>query len=527
MLVLIVCMVLAMLIAAEIVVTRANIKVVGGRTIAAQVSGRAVVNMPRQTAEMLARLPASVRAVSPNQVAPDSPMFEGVLQRQVESWSCISTGNARGYLYIGTQNTCNTSSSTNQLPVTVNNLTNTLQQVEIPLVYQYTAFSSDDIRRTRQTKGTISGVYAPSGEIPLSAAEIIADQLTTSFARAQVFDGLVHVNTQPALDQNSEGSIFLGGLSTAANALNWYGAALPQSSFGPNPAYPCDQQSASCIKFPGGVALSQPQVTLTTPDLTGITKLTLPSGVTDLILNAAPDGGTELFACSTTCERYWFKPNSQGQPYTLFKHRLISPVPPQNGTLFIPPEPTDQSNPWQFVSNVRPVVYSNSPLRVRALNPNGGAYSGLLSIISNDSLTLTTSIRAQTPICTTYPVIDAAGIARPAECSTGSNDALLLESTMSWVSLGSASLDQLPDGDDTFTVQAQVAAPHGMVLIGDENVSWVDIVGSIQAHVFKLDTRLRMAHDPRALILDGAPTFQGYYFPLLVTLAPDTRVDVP
>lgn len=171
------------------------------------------------------------------------------------------------------------------------------------------------------------------------------------------------------------------------------------------------------------------------------------------------------------------------------------------------------------------LIIAPGPIEVRSLTPTGSAYSGTLSIMSRQGLTVSSSLIASSPVCTTYPVRNAAGSTEPATCNgESSNDGLGLISERGDIHIGEPT-QSLVSGDTSLTLQASLLAPRGNIAIQDSRLETVDWIGSAASDSFTPTRRLRLAYDPRALALPGFPEMPGSLTPVRVSFETERDLD--
>lgn len=177
-------------------------------------------------------------------------------------------------------------------------------------------------------------------------------------------------------------------------------------------------------------------------------------------------------------------------------------------------------------TGVAPVIFAPNDLSVRALYPTGSAYQGALTVAANQTLTVTSSLKAQTPVCDSYPVKDANGAHRPATCTAATDDQLGLVSVQGNIDLGDSS-QPLAESETSMAVHAAMLASRGTVALRDTRLATLDLTGSVAAAVFAPDDRMRLAFDPRVTRPPAFPTMSSSSMPPAVILQQDSELDLP
>ncbi|AZI44307.1 hypothetical protein EHF33_15570 [Deinococcus psychrotolerans] len=488
-LVLMVSVILMALLAAEVTMTRYNLKVVTNATVSAQLDVQAILSTPDAMRDVVARLPTELSLRVPN-TSPTSSNFSQTLQRTLDQdWAqCSLSGPVVTNVYLG-QYSCGLQAVGAPSPNAVMRRqinTHDVQEVRLPLLLNVTASSSLG-KSTRQARG--EAVYrqnVSANALPITTFQVISDQLGLPIPEKLIFDGPVQING--SLKFALGRSEFLGGVSSATPSLLLGDTLLTPTRFAPSVAFPCEQLSGDCPKFNAGLSLSAPRLII--PTLTDSPDITL-NGIQELVLAPSPQRGTIVYACTASaCDRYWYGPK-----HLLFKHILTSPVPPLDGLTFTPPEPTDpMQQAWtQLSDSASGLLLVNGDVSVRALTPNGPAFQNALTVAATGTVTVTSSLNALQPLCSTFTVRNDDGSLTPATCNGITPDLLGLASLGGNIDLSSAA-------DETeLNLQASLLAPSGSVSIQAANLKFVKWVGSVAAHSFTPDVRMHLAQDARGL----------------------------
>lgn len=520
-------MVLALLLLAQTAVTHTNVNVAGRRTSSAQLAATVTFRTPAFLQDTAARLPGFL-AEKLSTTPPDQLTSAATLQtfqRNLDAaWSQCASGNPRTRLHLAGQSSCSMPDpgAAQRGSVTRNTLSQTgLTEYRLPLYAQVTASDAEGNRRSRAATG--EAVLLAMNPMPATAYQLLTGSLTQPIPGALIFDGPVHV--QGTLTLDAARSAFLAPVTSSQSALRLGGESRTTAQFRPLPAVPCDPSSSTCPTFGDGLALGAAALNLPSVNLSAQAALTLPGSVREVVLSPHPSGGTLVYACtSTACDRYWLQPS--GSAATLWQHSLSSPVPPRNGLIFQPPEPASGS-PWtQRASGVLPIILAPNALEVRALMPTGPAYQGALTLAAKGTLTVTSSLLAQAPVCDSYPVRDADASLRPASCTQTSPDQFGLVSEGGGIDLGNSSLT-LADQDASLTLHAALLAPQGAVALRDSRLQKLDLVGSVTSLSFTPDARMRLAFDPRVRRPPGFPDLGITVTPPAVIFQGDTNLDLP
>lgn len=521
-------MILTVLLAAQVVVTRANVVTVERRTTNAMLSATATLHTPTQLRLIAADLPSflGTQLAGTTSGSLGSAATLTTWQQNLDStWAQCNTSSMTTLVHLAGLPSCSTADpgAAQRSAVTVNTLSGTgLTEYRVPLYVQITAEDASGSRRTRQATG--EAVILEMASMPVTAYEILAGQVQGEIPAGMLTDGPVHVNG--ALPLAAGQSAFLGRVTSAAASLTLGGQVRTPQQFTPGPGVPCDPRLTTCPSFAGGLGLQTGAVPVPAAEPAPVAALTLPGVVREVVLAPHPSGGTEVFACMVvSCTRSWFQPTGPGRA-TLWQHALPSPVPPRNGLLFTPPEPTSGSAWSVSATGVAPVIFAPNDLSVRALYPTGSAYQGALTVAANQTLTVTSSLKAQTPVCDSYPVRDANGAHRPATCTAATDDQLGLVSVQGNIDLGDSS-QPLAESETSMAVHAAMLASRGTVALRDTRLATLDLTGSVAAAVFAPDDRMRLAFDPRVTRPPAFPTMSSSSMPPAVILQQDSELDLP
>lgn len=521
-------MILAMLLAAQAVVTRANVVTVERRTTGALLGATTTLHTPARLRVAAANLPAFLSTqlsagTTPTQLTSTTTLASW--QRALDdAWAQCRAGRFQVNVHLAGQASCGQvdPGAAQRNTVTKNTLSATgLTEYRIPLYVRATAVDTSGARRTRQATG--EAVILGMTSMPVNAYQLLTGTLQADLPAGIILDGPVHVNAGLRFEAGQ--SAFLSRVTSGASALTLGGQSRTPDTFAPSPSLPCDPKATTCPTFGDGLSLQAGTVSIPHPSVASLAAINLPGNVREVVLNPHPSGGTEVYACTTAdCTRYWFQP--QGTGWALWQHSLTSPVPPRNGLVFQPPEP-ETGSPWTAISSgVRPVILAPTNLQVRALYPSGGAYQGVLTVAANQTLTVTSSLRAASPVCDSYPVRDTQGALRPASCTNGSTDQLGLISQQGNIDLGDSTLS-LAESETSMAVHAALLASRGAVALRDTRLSTFDLTGSVASATFTPDSRMRLAFDPRVPTLPAFPTMASSTMPPAVLLQGDSEQDVP
>lgn len=497
------------LLAVQTVSTRANLKVTEQRTSTAQLTAQSIFSTSSKV-RTLSRLLSqeSSDLWTPMEVF-DGSAFENLTNTLESSFPCNTSG-LRTKLTVAQAQMCGFSHP--GLSSSRASFRNTTQW-DVPLLLQVTARLPDGTQRTRQVSGSLNFTTSsdPVAPLNISAMQLLTNTVTVPFPSEAIFDGPVHVNNTPEFDSGR--SEWPGGLSTASTQLSIGSQNFGYEQFKPNPAFPCDQTSSTCPNFGGGLSLNAASISL--PDARSTSgALNLPGNVRELVLFPV-SGGTGLFACtSSSCDVYQVSGGS------IWRIQSGVEVPGRSGNV------VDTSvQEGAATGATQALIIAPGPIEVRSLTPTGSAYSGTLSIMSRQGLTVSSSLIASSPVCTTYPVRNAAGSTEPATCNgESSNDGLGLISERGDIHIGEPT-QSLVSGDTSLTLQASLLAPRGNIAIQDSRLETVDWIGSAASDSFTPTRRLRLAYDPRALALPGFPEMPGSLTPVRVSFETERDLD--
>lgn len=488
--------ILATLLTIQVVATRANVLTTDRRTQDAQLNAQAAFSSPRLITGILNGLPQQLAEQSTGSLADGT--YRTSLSTEMQAWLSCGTATVRQTLLIAGTTTCGGTPTTD---TTVRATQGTVVSYQVPLQLKIITKGNEQAQRTRLLPGELRFANASTGSLPITAYQVLANVLGTVPAD-MIFDGPVQVNGQIQLAAGR--SAWPGGLTSEQRQLRVGNTTISVDRFGGNGGFPCDQSSANCPNFVGGIGMGTGRVDV--PDVGGTAGLNLPSSVREVVLYPQ-DGGTGLYVCTTSsCDQYVLTPTAVGRMRVV---RVASGVAvPSTSGRETPGAATEST---VIASDVVALVQAPGDLQVRALTPAAAAYAGTLSIIARQNLIITSSLLAQRPACTTYAVAtetlsDLNGGIRPANCGDlSSPDALGLASQYGSVFFGDETLS-LVGGNRTMTVQGAVLAPRGTVQMQDSRLSDVDWIGSVAAGRVIPDVRMRLAHDPRFPQLPGFPT---------------------
>lgn len=502
-------MILIALLAIQTVSTRANLKVTQQRTASAQLTAQSVFS----TAGAVKTAASHLSATASDNLTPigiaDGNDF-GLLAREMQTWLPCNTTSTSIRLFIGTESSCGDTGQ--NLPVSKATFQN-VTTIDAPLLLKVTAKLPDGTQRTRQVTGNLRTSVPSTPDQPLSitAMQVLTEQMTAQVPSNLIFDGPVHINATPSLATGR--SEWPGGLSTASRQITIGEVTYSNRNFKPNPAFPCDQSSATCPNFGGGLSTEAFMLYANDPENTA-GGLNLPGNIKEVVLFPA-DNATGVFVCTqSACDVY-----QVGQNH-IWRVKSGTPVPGRSGAP-VDTSPTEST----MLAATRPIIIAPGDLEVRSLTPTGAAYAGTLTIISQQNLTIGSSLIAQRPVCTTYPVRNDRGGIQPATCSGTDNiDGLGLISERGGISIGQPDAP-LTDGDTSLTLQASLLAPRGRVSIRDSRLETVDWIGSVAAAEFEPSAKMRLAHDPRALNFPGFPAMPNGFTPVRVNFDTDRGLD--
>lgn len=494
--VLFIILVLAALMTIQVVATRANVLTTDRRTQDAQLNAQAAFSSPRLITGVLNGLPQKLTDQSTGSL--EDGTYRTSLSNQMQGWLSCGTATVQQSLVIAGKTTCGGSTTAD---TTIRATQGNVVSYRVPLQLNIITKGNEQAQRTRVLLGQLRFANASTGSLPVTAYQVLTNVLGTVPAD-MVFDGPVQVNGQVQLAAGR--SAWPGGLTSELRQVRVGNTTVSVDQFGGNGGYPCDQSVVSCPNFVGGIGMGTGRVDV--PDVGGTAGLNLPSSVREVILYPQ-DGGTGLYVCTTSsCDQYVLAPTAVGRMRVV---RVASGVAvPSTSGRETPGAATEST---VIASDVAALVQAPGDLQVRALTPAAAAYAGTLSIVARQNLTLTSSLLAQRPACTTYAVAtetlsDLNGGIRPATCGDlSSPDALGLASQYGSVFFGDETLS-LIGGSRTMTVQGAVLAPRGTVQVQDGRLSDVDWIGSVAAGRVIPDVRMRLAHDPRFPQLPGFPT---------------------
>jgi len=499
--------ILMALLAAEVTVTRVNVRAVQSSTVNAQLDVQAILSSPNAMRDAVARLPAEITARAG--FAPSS--FGDNLQTAVDrDWGqCSATGRLITRVRLN-PTICGVTSSVEDRATFRPLSSGNASEVRIPLTIQ-TTYTDTLGRRSRQARGEVVYRLAGTSALPITMYQVLADRLGAPLPDNLILDGPIQVNGP--LTFAAGRSEFLSGVSSATAQLQLGSTTVTPRQFAPSVAFPCDQLNSTCPKFNAGLSLTAPRLPIPIPGEPA--DLTLSAATQDIVLSPNPARGTTIYTCTlTSCERYWYAPDGN-----LYQHILPSPVPPENGLPFTPPEPDGGTQPWQPVkTNVTGIFRVAGDVQVRALTPNGPAFQGSLTLEADGTLTVASSLSPVTPTCTTFAVRNQDGSITPANCTSGSPDVLGLISLNGNIDLGSSTTFT---ADRTLALQANLFAPFGSVSIQDPRVSTLNWVGSVAASTFTPNAGMHLAQDPRLVDPPGFPSLPGRTTAPTVRLEPD------
>jgi len=517
-------MVILILLMTQTSVTRANVAVVDRRTTSAQLGATTLLRTPARLRQVATNLPAFLRDTVPLPTKLSDSGTLATLQGQLDTtWRQCRETAFRVQVHLAGQPSCGVPDprASQRSTVTSNTLSSTgLTEYRVPLYVRTTVKGPHGGRRSREAQG--EAVLLGMNPMPSTAFHVLTGNLGAPVPAGLILDGPVHVNGR--LQVAAGRSAFLSVVSSAQRSMDFGSATWPTAQPGPFPALPCDPQSSTCATFDNGLGLGVGTLPINGGDVESQAGLRLPGSVHELVLTPNSNGGTTVFTCtSTACNRYWLQPD--GDSVNVWQHTLSSPVPPRNGLVFAPPEPG--SNPWTLVaSRVTGLILAPNDLSVRALIPAGPAFQGQLSVAANNRLTVTSSLRAQTPVCDSYPVRDTDGELRPASCQQSSPDQLGLISVRGNIDIGNSSLP-LPEGDTSIALHASLMAARGTVALRDTRPSTLDWTGSVMSQTFIPDARMRLAFDARVRRPPGFPNLNVTATPPVMLLGRDTELDLP
>lgn len=502
-------MFLMALLAYQVVTTRANLNVTEQRTATAQLTAQSVFSTARAIRTATQELSGKANATLTVAGMQDGSRFTTLSTAMQIALPCNAPGE-RNRLFVAQAPSCGESGSgAAASTATSTNVT----KWQIPLLLRVSARLPDGTQRTRQVTGSLSLSSSTNAAVPLnvSAMQLLVGQVVGAVPGNLIFDGPVHSNATVTLEKNR--SEWPGGLTSASPQLVLGTQTLTPNDFGPNPAFPCDQATMTCPNFGGGLALKAPVMPL--PDAQSTSgALHLSGNVRELVLFPV-SGGTGFFACTTTaCDVYHLSGN------TIWRIRSGVAVPARDGS------PVD-TTPLEsaMMSSTQPLIIVPGDLEVRSLTPTGAAYRGTLSIMSRQTLTIGSSLLAQTPVCTTYPVRNDRGSLEPAVCGgVSSPDALGLIAERGNINVGQPAA-ALVGGDTSLTLQAALLAPRGRISLRDSRITTLDWIGSATAATFEPSARMRLAHDPRALAFPGFPALPGGLTPARVSFDLERGLD--
>ena len=468
--VLFIILVLAALMTIQVVATRANVLTTDRRTQDAQLNAQAAFSSPRLIIGVLNGLPQQLTDQSTGSL--EDGTYRTSLSNQMRGWLSCGTTTVQQSLFIAGETTCGGISTAD---TTIRATQGNVVSYRVPLQLKIITKGNEQAQRTRVLPGQLRFANASTGSLPITAYQILTNVLGTVPADL-IFDGPVQVNGQVQLAAGR--SAWPGGLTSELRQVRVGNTTVSVDQFGGNGGYPCDQSVVSCPNFVGGIGMGTGRVDV--PDVSGTAGLNLPSSVREVVLYPQ-DGGTGLYVCTTSsCDQYVLTPTSVGR-MTVVRVASGVAVPSTSGKE-TPGAATESS---VIASDVVALVQAPGDLQ---------------------NLTITSSLLAQRPACTTYAVADLNGGIRPATCGDlSSPDALGLASQYGSVFFGDETLS-LIGGSRTMTVQGAVLAPRGTVQVQDGRLSDVDWIGSVAAGRVIPDVRMRLAHDPRFPQLPGFPT---------------------
>lgn len=498
---------LVTLLLVQIVATKANLQMAAQRTNTAQLNVQSIFTVNSAMKRILAGLPGLASAtLNASNLTSSGSGFQQLSQHVPTILPCTSGSNDAA-LYVALQSACGTASGSTAQSTTYSGVT----KWQVPLRLETVTRLPDGSRRTRQTAGSLQLSSSSTGSLNVSAMQVLTNTIAGTVPGNLIFDGPVHANQRVNLSAGH--SAWPGGLTSAAGTIQIGSTVRNPSQFQPNPSYACDQSESTCPNFSGGLNIATTAVNI--PDALSTSAMSLPGNVKQVVL--FPSGsGTGFFACTTTsCNVY------QSSSTGIVRIQSGRPVPSDWGADvdLTPAESTVVTGVTQ------PAIYAPTDLQVRSLTPTAAAYAGQFTIIANKDLTVSSSLLASSPVCTTYPVWDNENSIHPATCDgIGSPDALGLISNRGDIYIGD-STSPLKTDENTLTLQANLLAPRGQVGINDSRLVSIDWIGALTADRFLIDARFRLAHDPRAVTLPGFPSLSGSVTPARVAFELERKPD--